>query len=516
MGQVRNVLFVTVDQWRGDTLSAVGHPLVRTPTLDGLAAEGVLFANHWANSTPCGPSRATIHTGMYQFNHRSVLNGTPLDSRHRTLADEVRDHGLTPWLFGYTDTSVDPRTVSPNDPRLRTYESVAHGYSSEVDITEFDPPWVRFLTREGYTIPADYWDLYAPVSGYPGADSHGATWAPTQFPPEHTETWFLTDRVIDHLRAVGGEPWFVHVSYLRPHPPYRAPAPYHDRYPADDVPPPVRCATREEEAARHPLLAGALATPAAAAPTDDRDTLQLRATYYGLMAEVDDNLGRLFGWLREQGLWEDTLVVLGSDHGEEAGDHYLVQKLGFFDESYHVPLIVRDPRPEADVSRGTQVQAFTENVDVMPTILDALGPGPMPLQCDGRSLLPFTRGETPEEWRTEAFFEFDFRMPWLAKASDEPFSPGGPLGMRMQDCALNVIRGADFKYVHFPTLPPLFFDLADDPGELHDRSGEPEAVPRMLDAAQRLVTRRMRNDERTLTGTFLAADGPIVVDDRLR
>ena len=80
-----NVLFVTADQWRGDCLSCVGHPVVRTPNLDRLAADGVLFTRHYAQATPCGPSRASLHTGLYALNHRSITNGTPLDARHKTL-----------------------------------------------------------------------------------------------------------------------------------------------------------------------------------------------------------------------------------------------------------------------------------------------------------------------------------------------------------------------------------------------------------------------------------------------
>jgi arylsulfatase A-like enzyme len=120
---------VTVDQWRGDCLSALDHPVVRTPTLDALASSGVLFANHWANIAPCGPSRATLHTGMYAQNHRSVLNGTPLDDRFTTIAREARRAGWDPKLFGYTDTSADPRTLLDDDPRLLTYEGILPGFA---------------------------------------------------------------------------------------------------------------------------------------------------------------------------------------------------------------------------------------------------------------------------------------------------------------------------------------------------------------------------------------------------
>ncbi len=105
----RNVLFITVDQWRGDCLSVLGHPVLGTPTLDRLAEEGTLFANHWANAAPCGPARACLYTGTYLHNNRSVSNGTPLDSRFTNVALLARGAGYDPVLFGYTDTSLDPR-----------------------------------------------------------------------------------------------------------------------------------------------------------------------------------------------------------------------------------------------------------------------------------------------------------------------------------------------------------------------------------------------------------------------
>jgi len=123
----RNVLFVTVDQWRGDCLSAAGHPLLETPAFDRLASGGVLFANHWANSAPCGPSRACLYTGTYQHRNRSLLNGTPLDARFTNVALVARSVGYDPVLFGYTDTSVDPRTVPRDDRRLFSYEGVLPG-----------------------------------------------------------------------------------------------------------------------------------------------------------------------------------------------------------------------------------------------------------------------------------------------------------------------------------------------------------------------------------------------------
>src|ERR1700689_5129866 len=121
MAAHRNVLFITLDQWRGDCLSALGHPVLTTPPLDRLASRGTLFANHWANAAPCGPSRACLYTGTYLHRHRSGNNGTLLDARFNRLALLARAAGYDPVLFGYTDTSLDPRSLAPDDPRLRSY-----------------------------------------------------------------------------------------------------------------------------------------------------------------------------------------------------------------------------------------------------------------------------------------------------------------------------------------------------------------------------------------------------------
>lgn len=499
MSNPSNVLVVTVDQWRGDCLSVLGHPVVRTPNLDRLASEGVLFREHFAQAAPCGPSRASLFTGMYAHNHRSVLNGTPLDARFTNLALEAHALGYDPVLFGYTDTSVDPRTVMPGDPRLSTYEGVLPGFRAVVELPEHLEAWAQWLMGLGYDVPADRRDLYRPSGDGPGA--------PTVYAAEHTEAAFLTGELLRWLDdEAGDEPWFAHVAYIRPHPPFVAPEPYNTMYDPGSVPMPVRRATPEDEAAQHPFLAGALSIDEIRAPRDDRDLRQLRATYYGMMSEVDAQLGRLLDGLRARGVWDDTLVVLTSDHGEQLGDHWLIEKLGWFDSSYRIPLIVRDPRVEADGTRGRVVDAFTENVDVVPTVLDSLG-ATVPAQCDGRSLVPWLHGETPSPWRDAVFWEFDFRDP-------VGVARGESNGLGLDESSLTVIRDRRGKYVHFAALPPLFFDLERDPGELDDRSRDPAYAGTVLAYAQRLLSWRMRTDDRTLTGLFLSPDG--LVDARAR
>ncbi|MCU1454575.1 MAG: sulfatase [Acidimicrobiales bacterium] len=502
----QNVLYLTVDEWRGDCLSALGHPVVETPNLDRLAARGVLFTNHWAVTAPCGPSRASLHTGMYLMNHRSVENGTPLDDRFTNVAREARAAGYDPVLFGYTDTTVDPRTVSdPADPRLRTYEGVLPGFRAEVLLTGEDlSPWLRWLEAHGIDVPANPHGLFDPRPDYPGADAHGRSWAPTRFPAERTETAFLTESVMGWLDRHGGEPWFLHASYIRPHPPFRAPEGYHDRYDPEAGAPFRRHPDRDIETALHPIHQ--FAVQVVGCDPDEREARQTRATYWANMAEVDDQIGRLLDHLDASGLVDDTLIVLTSDHGDQMGDHWLLQKLGWWDESYHVPLIVVDPRPAADGTRGSRVDAVTEHVDVMPTICDWMGVE-VPLQCDGRALQPFVHdGLVPGDWRHEAHIQWDFRNPQRHMAEDM-------LGLTMEQCCLDVVRGAQHKYVHFADGTALLFDLDADPDQLVDVSADPAYADVVADLRGRLLTWRMRHDERTLTGHLVTHGGLVVRRD---
>ncbi len=497
-----NVLFITPDQWRGECLSARGHPTVKTPHLDALAADGVMFTSHYAQCSPCGPSRASLLTGMYLMNHRSVRNGTPLDARFTNLALEARKAGYDPALVGYTDTSVDPRKHAADDPVLaRGYEGVLPGFRPLVLMPTEPVEWVAYLAAKGYDVPSRPFDMLGPEGGRTDVGGFAPFDAPARYRAEDSDTAFCTDHALRYIAENGDRPWFLHLVLLKPHPPYIAPDPYHKLYRADDVPGFTRAASAEEQARQHPFMAFSLRSTRSVAHLDEGEQRRMRATYFGMMTEVDHHIGRVVSYLKEQGLYDNTLIVVTSDHGDNLGDHWQVGKNTYHDTTFYVPLIIRSPGEAYDGPRGHVVDAFTENVDVMPTILDLIG-CEVPVQCDGHALTPFLTGHVPGEWRDAVHWEYDFREVDDDRAEVE-------LGLTFDQCTLAVTRDRHYKYVHFSGLPPLFFDVRDDPGELDDMAGDPAYSATVLEYAQRMLSWRMVHGERTLTGVKLKPDGVV-------
>ena len=506
-----NVLFICADQWRADCISALGHPNAKTPNLDALVKDGMLFRNHFGQCTPCGPSRTSLLTGLYLMNHRSGRNGTPLDQRHTNIALEARKAGYEPALFGYTDTTPDPTGKHPNDPSLTAYdEGVLPGFAVPLHLPEDMGFWVSDLIAKGYKLPKGRDDVFLPKKGFDKPADRGFRFIPTAYPAEESETAYLTDEFLKWLLVRENKPWFAHFVFFRPHPPLIASEPYNSAVHPKDVKFPVRAASPEEEGQQHPLLAyeierlrrpGAFDehNPNDLTASSDLDIRQMRATYYGLVNEVDFHLGRIIAYLKDTGQYDRTLIIVTSDHAEMLGEHYVWGKDIYFDKSFHLPLVICDPRPQANGSRGKMVDAMSEAVDIMPTILECIGLE-VPRTCDGVSLVPFLHGKAPEHWRKEVFFEHDFREVRSQKAE-------AALGISSDEACYAVIRDKRYKYVHFAALPPLFFDLQNDPDEMHNLAGKPEMAGLLLDYAQKMLTWRLVNSERTMTNMHVGSGG---------
>lgn len=341
------------------------------------------------------------------------------------------------------------------------------------------------------------------------------TSAPPAYDRHQTQTAFITGEFIRWLGEQDhGRPWFAHVSFLRPHPPFIVPAPYNRMYDPADMPSFVQQPSASQEADTHPLMRLALAitgaehfVPGRTGPVtalSDAELRQIKATYYGMITEVDDQLGRLFAGIKSAGAWNDTLIVFTSDHAEMMGDHHTLGKGGFYDQSQHIPLIIRDP---GATLRGQRVEAFTEAVDIFPTLLDFIGVGAKHV-ADGASLSPMIAApSTSHRWRDAVHWEFDFRD--VAGQSAEQ-----ALSLSSTELNMSVVRTAEWKYVHFAAMPPLLFDLRADPHCLHNVADDPAFATMRIEMAERLLSWRARHLDQTLALKALTADGVVSVSRR--
>lgn len=504
MTLTKNVLFITLDQLRADCVFGDLARHMDLPNLRALMADAVTFTRHFSVTSPCGPSRASLLTGQYAMNHRSVRNGTPLRHDVPNIATEMRKSGYVPMLFGYTDTSQDPRAYPDGDPALRSYEHPMVGFDEVVEMRfEMSAPWRSHLIAQGYVFDS-HGTLYAPVS--PTGDTPRIN-DPAMYRAEDSDTAFLTDRFLAMPPAYQGADWFAHLTYIRPHPPLVAPAPYNAMYDPGALPLPTRLEGPEAEAAVHPFFGPTLAHKRAAdnvegvpglANTDDT-TQALRAVYMGLITEVDLHIGRVIQFLKDSGQYENTLIVLASDHGEMLGDHHCWSKFTVHDAAYHTPLIIRQPGNAGRA--GAVVTQPVESIDIAPTILDFVGQD-IPNAMDGRSLLPLLAGEVPADWRTYTVSELDFSEPTAPTIWEEM------LGTGPGNSALSILRAGRFTLVEFAAdLPPILYDH-EGQGEQVNVAADPAYMGELARLCRLMLRHRMRNLDQTLSLVTITEDGP--------
>ena len=468
----KNVLFIMCDQLRWDYLSCAGHPGIRTPHIDALAKRGVRFDRAYVQSTICGPSRMSTYTGRYVHSHGASWNGIPLKVGEMTMGDHLRKAGMGCHLIGKTHMVADAEGMQ----RLGLApDSVIGVRQSECG---FDP-WVRDdgLWAEGpdgfYDSKRSPYNEYLKDKGYPGenpwndfanagieGDDIASGWfmvnadKPANIAEEDSETPWLTTQAMEFIEQAEG-PWCAHLSYIKPHWPYIVPAPYHDMYGAEHVLPVVRSDAEREDA--HPVFNGMMNNQIGKTFSRDEVRTKVIPAYMGLIKQLDDNLGRLFAWMQAQGLAENTIIAFTSDHGDYMGDHWMGDKDFYHEMAVKVPLIIADPRPEADATRGQASDALVEMIDLAPTFMAALGAGAKPHIIEGRDLTPILHGQDGFS-RRYVISEHDYHWSEMARA----------LGQPQEDAHTKMIFDGRWKYIRCEGFRPVMFDLATDPDELTD------------------------------------------------
>ncbi len=485
-----NILFILADQFRADCLSCAGHPMVKTPNLDRLASTGVRFDHAFVQAAVCGPSRMCLYTGRYVHAHRSSFNGVPLPAMERTMADELRQAGYEAMLFGRTHCVADKALLERLNSHMDAEELAAqlNGGFPHDEITlreayndfratlpveeDFDgtirTPQGDIISQDGWAAHADY-----SVSAYP-----------QRIRPEHLYDSYKTDRAIDYIRGEHHQPWLLYLSLDGPHPPFHICEPYHSMYDRAAVPPPVR---RQHESDSHPMLP-IFRRHRRSEPLDDESTWRtVRATYYGMCTYTDAQVGRVLDAVDDAGLADNTVVVFVADHGEYLGDHWLAEKELFYEQAIRIPMILRVPGCVNDASRGTVVSELVEAIDVMPTFLNAAGL-PIPPAVQGRSLLPLLSEQPPATWRDAVFTDWDYQFHHV----------GEHLGIPRSRQRAWMIRDTHFKYAHFLDLPPMLFNLKDDPQELHNVAGQPEYAGVVAEYQKRLLEWRLATEDQSM------------------
>jgi arylsulfatase A-like enzyme len=470
----KNVLFIMCDQLRWDHLSCYGNRVLRTPHIDALARRGVRFDRAYVQSAVCVPSRMSFYTGRYVASHGTSWNHVPFPISQVTLGEHLRRAGRSATLAGKTHVIPDHEGLRRFglEPDSNPGRLLLEGGFDELDRYDGHAPpgresgYADYLRAHGYA-GSDPWNEHVVaaldergerVSGWFLRNAH----LPALVREEHSETAYMTDRALDFIRGQADQPWVLHLSYIKPHWPLMAPAPYHAMY-RDAEPAPIVTADPRTENA-HPVLQAYRASHEDCITHRNPDFVRhFRPTYMGLVKQIDDQLGRLFAELERSGRMQDTLIVFTSDHGDHLGDHGLGEKELFYEQAVRVPLIVVDPRPQADATRGTVEGRLVEAVDIVPTFLDALGLDPAAHLVEGRSLLPLLHGERVDAWRDCAFSELDYSFREARRH----------LGRSPAECQAWMARTERWKYVHYRGLRPQLFDLLNDPLELVDLGDDP-------------------------------------------
>ena len=468
-----NILFIMYDQLRFDYLSCAGHPHLDTPNFDRVAAKGVRFTNCYVQSPVCGGSRMCFYTGRYASSHGAHWNGFPLRVGEQTLGDHLRREGMDCWLIGKTHMKADAEGMarlglSPDsvigtrqaecgfDAFIRDDGLWGTGPDGLYD--EKRSPYNEYLKDKGYEAENPWADFAnAGVEG----DEIASGWIfrnadkQANIKEEDSETAWLTTQTIEFLKQKKG-PYCAHVSYIKPHWPYIVSAPYHNMYGPEHVPPALRHDDERDNA--HPVYEAYQTNKIAQAFHKEDVRRKVIPAYMGLIKQCDDHLGRILDHLEQTGESENTMIVLTSDHGDYLGDHWMGEKDLFHDQSAKIPLIIYDPRAQADSTRGTCCDALAESIDLTATFIEVAG-GEVPDHIvEGRSLLPWLRGETPT-WREFAISEFDYSVtPQAVK-----------LGLEPRDARLFMVFDGRYKLMHAEGgFRPMLFDLATDPDEFID------------------------------------------------
>ncbi|MEH6526985.1 MAG: alkaline phosphatase family protein [Sneathiella sp.] len=503
MGKPRNILFIMCDQLRADYLGCTGHPSIKTPHIDALAGKGVIFDRAFCQAPVCGPSRMSFYTGRYMHSHGSTYNGVPLNVGEQTLGDYMRNLGVSTGLIGKTHMTADRQGmkrlgVDPqSDDGILASQCGFEPWERDDGLhpdsgTDPNLPYNQYLRAQGYD-GDNPWHSFA-NSGIDEDGNVASGWLlrnahlPARVDKAHSETAYMTDLAMAKISGLGDTPWCLHLSYIKPHWPYIVPAPYHNMYNSNDILPANR--TEAEKLAPHPVIGAFMGHEESQNFSDEAKRQHVIPTYMGLISEIDDHIGRLVAFLKQQGRLDDTLIVLTSDHGDYLGDHWLGEKEMFHEESLAIPMILYTPDEQAAATRGQHITSMVEAIDLIPTFIEALGGEDQSHVLEGRSLAPLLNNTELTDWRDAVFSEADYAWRGARLALD----------LAPDQTRAYMVRTDRWKFISHDHFRPQLFDLKEDPHELSDL-GENTSYQETRREMSELLTKwlRERRNRTTIT-----------------
>jgi arylsulfatase len=456
-----NIVLIMTDQQRGDCLSAEGHPVLLTPSMDSLAHRGARFRRAYSTCPVCIPARRSLLSGQFPPTHGMVGYRDNVEwNAPATLPGELTKAGYQSILVG--------RSMHQHPSRKR------YGYEQMVIFDRHTPDddYCKFLRENSGQQNASW---------FGGGVMHN-DW--TARPWHMDETLHFTNWTVDEAlhfmkRRDPSCPFFLTVSFVAPHPPLQPPAFYMERYLRTGVPPPVI-----GDWAQRPTAADQRGDSVAPMRLDlqGEALLSARAAYYGLINHVDDQIRRLLNPV--DGIpamtGDNTVYAFTSDHGEMLGDHYQWRKSQAYEPSARVPLIVRAPA-SMKLGEGRVVDEAVCLEDIMPTMLELAGVA-APSTVEGRSLVPLLRGEKPA-WREYLHLEC---APYF-----QALTNGREKFVWLVDSGVEQL-----------------FDLVNDPQERHNLAANTGNAQRVTHWRSRLITELTGRPEGFTDGAKLIAGRP--------
>ncbi|MFC0265503.1 sulfatase-like hydrolase/transferase [Alloscardovia macacae] len=437
---VKNVITFMTDQHRIDTLGCLGNVHAHTQNIDSLAEEGCIFAKGFTPSAICTPARASMLTGQLPFKHQTLANpewniaySTAIPETDWTYTQALRDHGYNVGMVGkyHCGTNLPDKFGCDDDTFWGAENPVANEqYVAWLEENELPPVKAH-----------EFWRGKLPGN----RDGHILA-ARLDQPEEATFERFIADRSIARLRQYAaeykesGKPFSLDVHFFGPHLPYFLPDEWFDLIDPNDI---VLPESFGDSLIAKPKVQQNYATYWSTSSFNTEEWKKLIAVYWGYVAMIDFEIGRILDAARELGLMDDTAMFFTADHGEFTGAHRLNDKgPAMYDDIYRIPFIARIP----GLTHGEKRDEYVSLIDIPATIMDIAGIDPAKVE-DGRSLVPLLAGEVPEDWRQNMVCEFH--------------GLHFPIQQRM-------LRTDDYKLVISHESINELYDLKHDPFELNN------------------------------------------------